>query len=783
MARVKQKVAKKGAAGASTRGGQVARQKRHKIAIGGDPQEKKLPTVVRVNPAHRRGYITSAYDPKKISFQERPPPGYTFIPAGNPELTNALKEFARRGDHKIYAVTITPHAARHELSREVHRVGFHFPTRIVDQVCAHYGIRLNSEGKVIDESNDDNFFSKVYRNSNGQRPVEEKDQITINTDAKQTIKDLFPNIPNNDLYQIIKTAFQLGDRRVGTANELPLVRRAQLSVVAHIRHNYTQYDKLLRQMPYNEARHMVEKETLVKLVEWRGGEDTTLESTTGAADDLLKEVIVISDEEASESDSEGVEPLGQDHVQVEELPSTSYGPGPGRPISPWPQLQPERILDYPPTVRTYRPSNAEIARRNQSRYAIWEQAKRDYHSNIAQRPVTVLERIYEPEPAPAPRVLVPLDPPAHSPAQIFHTQAPPTSVARVDYEPPIRSRQPSPPTYIQDANGILYERIDTRPRATRADTPQHYHKQPAPAMTGAQIRTRPSSPQDFAQRDSRNNADFDRGDGTILPSIEGPDGSYMSPRLRRNPFEVHSEHRETNPGREDGRNARNAAYIDLTHSSSQTPKRRRLEETQPIQERRINRRESPGRPVEHHYLPPQPVAAHAENRAANYGEPRSSPRLQQAISARETAYADRQPLYDAHDSSHSVVRLYEPIPATHELRETTTIQRRYHPQPYAAPSHDEVESIRPIRDLGKQPLLPLGQVYEPIGESRAYNSTITREPERLVREQYVQPIVQEPRVRYIYPDGSSGREPLQPLPPQRLPEYDRRAAPLHSYAR
>ncbi|OAL37340.1 hypothetical protein AYO20_03516 [Fonsecaea nubica] len=514
MARVKQKVAKKGAAGASTRGSQVAKQKRHKVAIGGDPQEKKLPTVVRAE-KFRRGHIASAYNRDKISFQERPPPGYTFIPAGNPELTSALKEFARRGDHKIYAVTVTPHAARHELSREVHRVGFHFPTRVVDQVCAHYGIRLNNEGKVVDESNDESFFSKVYRNTDGQRPVEEKDQITINTDAKQTIKDLFPNIPNNDLYQIIKTAFQLGDHRVGTANELPLVRRAQLSVVAHIRHNYTQYDKLLRQMPYNEARHMVEKETLVKLVEWRGGEDTTLENTTGGADDLLKEVIVISDEEASESDSDSVEPLDQDRVQVEELPSTSYGPGPGRAISPLPQSQPERILDYPPAVRSYRPSNAEIARRNQSRYAIWEQAKRDYHSNVAQGPVAVLERIYEPEPAPAPRMLVPLDPPTHSPAQVFHTQAPPASIARADYEPPIRSRQPSPPTYIRDANGVLYERIDTKSRANHADTPQHFHKYPAPTMAGAQVRTRPSSPQDFTRRESRN-IDFERGDEESL---------------------------------------------------------------------------------------------------------------------------------------------------------------------------------------------------------------------------------------------------------------------------
>lgn len=33
-------------------------------------------------------------------------------------------------------------------------------------------------------------------------------QLTINTEARDAIKDLFPSIPQHDLYQIIKTAFQ-----------------------------------------------------------------------------------------------------------------------------------------------------------------------------------------------------------------------------------------------------------------------------------------------------------------------------------------------------------------------------------------------------------------------------------------------------------------------------------------------------------------------------------------------------------------------------------------------
>lgn len=106
MARVKQKVARKGGGGASTRGGQVAKQKnKHRIVLGDNTKEKKIPTVVRKGARRWPGSITYLMD-TKITFRADPPPGYTFIPAGNPELTSALKEFARTGDHKIYAVTV-----------------------------------------------------------------------------------------------------------------------------------------------------------------------------------------------------------------------------------------------------------------------------------------------------------------------------------------------------------------------------------------------------------------------------------------------------------------------------------------------------------------------------------------------------------------------------------------------------------------------------------------------------------------------------------------------------
>lgn len=279
---------------------------------------------------------------------------------------------------------------------------------------------------------------KVYQN--GQRPKEEeekKDQVTINTEAKQVIKDLFPNIPDKDLFQIIKTAFQLGDNKVGTADEIPLVRRAQLSVVAHIRHVYTKYDKLWKKMSYNDARHAVEQDTLTKLIEWRGDNETVDEATQQAANELLREVIVISDEDDSEIDSDGAEQIGQDNLRIEELPSTAYGSGPGRPASPVLEYYDDRAAQgtrVPPrVVRQYKPTDDEIAERDRSRYAVWDQAKRDYRSGVIQRPSAALERVYEPDVNPVSRVLVPLDPPAYPSGQI-HVQDAPVPSPKVDYE-------------------------------------------------------------------------------------------------------------------------------------------------------------------------------------------------------------------------------------------------------------------------------------------------------------------------------------------------------------
>ena len=78
------------------------------------------------------------------------------------------------------------------------------------------------------------------------------------------------------------------------------MRRAQLAVIAHIRHIYTDYDALLKLVQYNEARRRVEKPCLDRLIRWRGDDDDAEDM-----DDVLREVIVIPDDDDDEDHDGG----------------------------------------------------------------------------------------------------------------------------------------------------------------------------------------------------------------------------------------------------------------------------------------------------------------------------------------------------------------------------------------------------------------------------------------------------------------------------------------------
>jgi len=86
---------------------------------------------------------------------------------------------------------------------------------------------------------------------------------------------------------------------VGHAADLTLARRVQFAVAAHIRHQYTDYDTLLRQVEWLEARRLVERTCIDYLLKWRGEDNTDDDEL----EEILQEVIVIDDEDAEHEEA------------------------------------------------------------------------------------------------------------------------------------------------------------------------------------------------------------------------------------------------------------------------------------------------------------------------------------------------------------------------------------------------------------------------------------------------------------------------------------------------
>jgi hypothetical protein len=180
-------------------------------------------------------------------------------------------------------------------------------------------------------------------------PIPE-DQDEINKQADAAIRDLFPRIPNTDRQIIIEHSFKkvcthlcqhypcggesdsnsnLGCRQgakgpdgmplVGLAADLTLSRRVQLAVISHIRHTHTRYDQLLRETTWANARRAVEELCLDILVKWRGDE----ESGRDQLDEILREVVVISDSEDDYEDDDSEDEDDDEDADAEDTDMTS----------------------------------------------------------------------------------------------------------------------------------------------------------------------------------------------------------------------------------------------------------------------------------------------------------------------------------------------------------------------------------------------------------------------------------------------------------------------------
>lgn len=271
---------------------------------------------------------------KKLECQSTcttiPPPGFEYVPMGNPELTSLCKELSRERGLLIYVVSVRNDKTDRRLTRLTHseqsttqrfslaahmtRCGYHFEIAIVKEA------RRN----II---HDPDLESSVPHGDPEPIPAS---QELYHAQVDAAMRDLFPRIPHTDRHIIIGRAFTRGSRFkgekvVGLIENMSLSRRVQLAVLAHIRHNYTTYDELLKDIPWSEARRVIQPACLDVIVKWRGDE----ENGRDELDEILREVVIISDSEDDESDVDSSDGSSVVEIGSSNVASSAY-PRPSR---------------------------------------------------------------------------------------------------------------------------------------------------------------------------------------------------------------------------------------------------------------------------------------------------------------------------------------------------------------------------------------------------------------------------------------------------------------------
>ena len=104
-----------------------------------------------------------------------------------------------------------------ELSQEVHRVGYHFSSVVVESACLSLGVTLTESGRVVQSTfaslNEEPPGRGMKRKSKTKGRESPKfdlslSQATIDTQARESITDLFAKIPLEDLHNIVSRSFQ-----------------------------------------------------------------------------------------------------------------------------------------------------------------------------------------------------------------------------------------------------------------------------------------------------------------------------------------------------------------------------------------------------------------------------------------------------------------------------------------------------------------------------------------------------------------------------------------------
>lgn len=108
------------------------------------------------------------------------------------------------------------------LSEQVGRVGYHFPSAVVDQACRLLGARLENSSNVHFQQESRHRYTRYPKASAQTNQGKRKHQVSsvidlvedemsqkeLDAQAASTIRELFPKIPEKDVQQIVTRAFK-----------------------------------------------------------------------------------------------------------------------------------------------------------------------------------------------------------------------------------------------------------------------------------------------------------------------------------------------------------------------------------------------------------------------------------------------------------------------------------------------------------------------------------------------------------------------------------------------
>ena len=189
---------------------------------------KKLHTVVS-SPCQPAPWPRPLTHVLQIKFGTKAPTGYTFVPAGIPELTKRCKDASRAGNHKIFVVSVrtsqgfywreladcyqTGFLTNDAISPHVSRVGYHFVSSVAKQACESLGLaedKLRPEGRLTLPTTEEQNEDRKARNARLKAAalVDSTPQELLDQQAHDCLADLFPDAPARDKLRIVTRAFK-----------------------------------------------------------------------------------------------------------------------------------------------------------------------------------------------------------------------------------------------------------------------------------------------------------------------------------------------------------------------------------------------------------------------------------------------------------------------------------------------------------------------------------------------------------------------------------------------